>query len=232
MTTAGSIIADALTEIGILADGEAPTGDMIDQGLRRLNRILYTQSLFKDFSFTSSPQLTNVLAGQTSFDIGPSGDLVADRPIKIDSAIATLDGLDYEVRIITMDEYDAIPLKTATGSIPDVIAYDGFYPDGNLYLYPVSTGGTIKLRVTSLVQRFANSSDVLQMPEGYEDALMLALAVRSCPSYNRPVSKETAIAAQNAMRVLKRTNRAPVKLGLPSIMTGGSGTNLADIYKG
>lgn len=230
MTTAVVMISDALAEIGVLGDGETANGDMLDRGLRMLNRMLETQSNLRAFDFTSR-RITHVTANEASFDIGPTGDVVTTRPIKIESATATRGGIEYPVAVIDVDQWDAISYKSATGSIPECIYYDGAYPDGLVYLYPVTTGATLNIRVTSSVKVLAAYDD-LDLPEGYEDALMLALAVRMCPSYGRPVSKETLIAARNAMNVVKRTNRTIKKLKLPAVMTDNGSSGLAAIYKG
>lgn len=231
MTTAAVMIADALEEIGVLGEGQTPTTDMISRGLRMLNRILDTNAHLRQFDFTS-PRLSVALTGQASLDIGPTGDIATDRPLNIESAIATLGNIDYPVDVIEADQWDSIAYKSSTGSVPECVYYDGAYPDGNLYLYPVSSGATLKLRVTTSVKSFANAYVDLNMPEGYEDALMLALAVRSCPSYSRPVNPETKLAAMNAMRIIKRTNRTIKKLKLPEAMTSNGASGLAAIYRG
>lgn len=40
---------------------------------------------------------------------------------------------------------------------------------------------TLKMRVLNSVKQFASTSVQIDMPEGYEDAIMLALAIRMAP---------------------------------------------------
>lgn len=216
-TTAAVMISDALKEIGVIAEGETPSATMYADGLRMLNRLLDTFAHDAAFAFDASLR-SLALTGQASFDVGPTGDIITLRPIKITSAYATQGGIDYPVRVVSVEEYDTIPLKTSTGAIPECIAYNGVYPDGVVYVYPKCSGVTINLRTVDQVKTFAATSTNIDMPEGYEDAITLALSVRMAPSYGVPVSQDTRIAANRAMKMVKRSNRVIPKLGLPDAM--------------
>jgi hypothetical protein len=216
-TTAAVMISDALKEIQVIAEGETPSTTMYADGLRMLNRLLDTFAHDAAFAFDASLR-SLALTGQASFDVGPSGDVVTLRPIKITSAYATMGGIDYPVRVISIEEYDSIGLKTSTGSIPECIAYNGVYPDGVVYVYPLCSSVTLKMRTIDQVKTFAATSTSIDMPEGYEDALTLALAIRMAPGYGVPVSQDTRLAATRAMKAVKRSNRVVPKLSLPEAL--------------
>lgn len=216
-TTAAVMISDALKEIKVIAEGETPSATMCADGLRMLNRLLDTFAHDAAFAFDASLR-SLALTGQASFDVGPTGDIVTLRPIKITSAYATQGGIDYPVRVISIEEYDTIALKATTGAIPELIAYNGVYPDGVVYVYPKCSSVTINLRTVDQVKTFAATSTNIDMPEGYEDAITLALSVRMAPGYGVPVSQDTRIAANRAMKMVKRSNRVIPKLGLPDAM--------------
>lgn len=230
-TTAAVIISDALKEIQVIGEDETPSATMYSDSLRMLNRLLDTLSNVASFAFDNTIRQL-ALTGQASFDIGPSGDIVALRPIKITSAFYTLGDIDYPVDVVSIEEYDAIPYKGTIGSVPDLIAYNGVYPNGVVYVYPKCSGGTINLRTIDLVKTFAATSTNIDLPEGYEDAIMLKLAIRMAPSYGKTVSAETKLAAKVANKIVKRTNTVIPKLSLPDSMTSGSISNLAAIYRG
>jgi hypothetical protein len=216
-TTAAVMISDALKEIQVIAEGETPSATMYADGLRMMNRLLDTFAHDAAFAFDASLR-TLALTGQASFDVGPTGDIITLRPIKITSAYATQGGIDYPVRVVSIEEYDSIPLKTSTGAIPECIAYNGVYPDGVVYVYPLCSGVTLKLRTVDQVKTFAATSTSIDMPEGYEDAITLALAIRMAPGYGVPVSQDTRLAASRAMKVVKRSNRVVPKLDIPDAL--------------
>jgi hypothetical protein len=230
-TTAEVMITDALKEIGVVGEGETPSAMMMADGLRMINRLLDTLSI--DAAFDHESTLHSLaLTGQTSFDVGPTGDIVTQRPIKITSAYVTQGGIDYPVRIVSIEEYDSIPMKASTGAITECIAYNGVYPDGVVYLYPICSGCTIHFRTAELVKNFATTATTIDLPEGYEDAIMLALSVRMAPSYGVKVSPETRQAAKNAMHIVKRNNRVIPKLDIPAPLAKSAWSGLAAIFRG
>ena len=205
-TTAAVIISDALKEIGVIGEGETPTATMYSDGLRMINRMLETLSHSPAFEFSAYPQITKTLAGQSSFKIGPTGDVVAERPIKINSALCTFQGIDYPADVIDADQYDALEDKSTTGSVPWCVYYGGEFPDASVYLWPISTGGTLKLRCTAVLKQFASTSTQIELPPGYEDYLMLGLAIRAAPQYQKTLNPETRLAYRAAKTAVKKTN--------------------------
>lgn len=227
MPTAQAIITDALKEIQVISEDETPSATMLSDGLRMLNRLLETLSQ----RITFAPQmttLTKVLAGESTLTIGPTGALVATRPITIEAAHVLDGAISYPVQVIDRAQWDALTYKAEPGDMPTCIFYDGTYPNGTLYLHPVSSGNTLVLRSVSVVKSFATISTELDMPPGYEDAIMLRLAVRMAPGYGVALSPETALAARVAMKEIKKTN-----LDIPLLHTPfESGETLADYVAG
>ena len=230
-TTAAVIIADALAEIGVLGEGETATGEMIERGLRTLNRMLDTLSTRTDWAYYASMEQKALTGGQT-LTIGPTGDIVATRPIKVETAVVDRNGITYPVKVLDNEKYDQITYKALTGANPQAIYYEATYPNGTLYLYPVSSGCTLKMRVLNSVKRFADAYTQIEMPEGYEDAIMLALAIRLCPSYARQASQDTRVAARRAMDAVKKTNIAIPTLDLPDAVMGRSGSSFSSFMSG
>ena len=109
-TTAAVIISDALAEIGVLGEGETATGEMIERGLRMLNRMLDTLSTKTDWAYFASME-QKALTGQQSFTIGPTGDVITNRPIKIETAVVDRNGITYPVKVIDNERYDPITYK-------------------------------------------------------------------------------------------------------------------------
>jgi len=230
-TTAAVIIEDALKENLIISEGETPSATMYADGLRMLNRMCDTLSNNDDFAYYAS-QYSMAMTGQTSFTIGPTGDLAQARPIKIDTAVVTRLGITYPVKVIDNQRYDDLTLKTLSGANTAAIYYEGTYPNGTVYCYPLSTGCTLQMRVLNQVKNFAATTTQIDMPEGYEDFLMLGLAIRMAPSYGRPVNPDTRTAYKAAKKLVMNTNQVVPTMELPNAVMGKSGSSYAAFLSG
>ena len=230
-TTAAVIISDALKEILVIGEGEAPSATMLSDGLRMLNRLLDTLSNNNDFAYFASME-QKALTGQQILTIGPTGDIATTRPIKVETAFVERNGISYPVKVIDNEKYDAVTYKALQGANTQAVYYEATYPNGTLYLYPVSTGCTLKMRVLNSVKQFASTSVQIDMPEGYEDAIMLALAIRMAPGYGKQVSQDTKQAARRAMKAVKTTNQVVPTMDLPDAVMGRSGSSFSSFMSG
>jgi hypothetical protein len=230
-TTAAVIIQDALKENQIIAEGETPSATMYDDGLRLLNRMLDVLSHNNDFAYYAS-KVTRDLTGEASFTIGPTGDDVSDRPIAIDTATVDRDGITYPVKVIDNQRYDNLTYKALAGANTAAVYYEGTYPNGTVYCYPLATGCTLNMRVLNSVKQFATTATQIDMPPGYEDYLMLALAVRIAPAYGKQPSAMTMQAYKAAKKTVLRTNQVIPTMELPNAVMGKSGSSYAAFMSG
>ena len=141
-------------------------------------------------------------------------------------------GITYPVKVIDNERYDPITYKALAGANPQAIYYEATYPNGTLYLYPIASGCTLKIRVLNSVKQFASTSVNIDMPEGYEDAIMLALAIRMAPGYGKQVNPDTKQAARRAMNAIKVTNQVVPTMDLPDAVMGRSGSSFASFMSG
>lgn len=219
MSTALTIIEDALREIGVLAEGEAASAAQSSDGLRVLNRLLERWSNQRLMLYVET-QLSYTLTGAGSFTVGESGaDLTAARPIKVLSAYAELASIHYPVDVLTAEQWDGISLNTSGGA-PTELYYQAAMPNGTVYVHNDTAGYALKMRVQTALTSFASLSTSASLPPGYEDALVLDLAVRMAPSYGLSASADTKREAVLAKRVLKRVNLQVPTLNGPSSGAG------------
>jgi hypothetical protein len=214
MTTAATIIADALIEIGV--QGASDTTPAEDQALclRKLNQIAQRWSN----SRLAVPALTEIgipMTGAASYSIGPTGAIVAARPIKAISATAIdVNGLEYPVSLYSRRDWDAIGQKNVTGGPPDVAWYQPSTPNGVLYVYPLSTDYTLKLDCLTLLSSFPSASTTVSLPEGYETALTLTLADDVAAAFGKQTTADTRRRCAAAMAAIKATNTEPLYLSV------------------
>jgi len=216
MTTALDIITDALLEIGAHDLGQNVPAEMSSHGLRMLNRICQRWSVTP----AMIPVLTEIsvpLNGAASYTIGPTGaDVTAARPIRIDRATAVdAASNEYPVNVLSRPEWDGIFNKNVTGGPPTDIWYQASTP-GRVYVYPKSAGYTLKLDCQTLLTSFPGLSTTVTLPEGYESALTLTLAIDLCGTYQMQPTPSLMARQAGIVRAIKAVNAEPllVSIGL------------------
>lgn len=231
-TTAAVIINDALKELVAIGETETPSATMYSDGLRMLNRMLDVFSNSPNFQYFASRE-SIALTGQSSFTIGPSGaDITSSRPISIESAYVDRLGISYPVKVIDNERYDRLTLKLLSGANTAAIYYEGTYPNGTVYCYPLATGCTLTMRVLNSVKQFATTATQIDMPEGYEDYLMLGLAIRWAPQFGKQASPDTKAAYKRAKMAVMNTNLVVPTMELPNAVMGKSGSSYAAFMSG
>lgn len=214
MTTALELISDAHSEIGALATGQSLNANDAALGLRALNRLMQRWANTR-LAVPVATEISVTLTGAASYSIGPSGDVVAARPVRIVSAVATDGaGTDYVVRVYPRDLWDAIAVKDVTGGPPSAIWYEAVNTDSVVHVYPKASGYTLKVRAQTVLQVFGDLADVLLLPDGYEAAIVYSLARDLCGAFERPVSAELARKQAGAVAAIKRTNTEPLLLSV------------------
>lgn len=220
MTTAQQIIEDALTELQVIGAGQAVAPEDIDLGLRKLNQILQRWANLR----LMLPVLAEVsvpMNGAASYTIGPTGAVVAARPVRVVSARAVDGaGTEYPVDVLGQALWDSIAVKDVTGGPVSAVWYRATNTDGTLYVYPKADSTyTLKLRCLALLETFT-VSETVALPEGYETALTLTLADDLAGAYGRQSSPDLRRRATAAVRAVKRSNTEPLILGIDANLIG------------
>lgn len=213
MTTARTIIQDALYEVGVNGIGDDVTAEDAALCLRKLNQILQRWSNMR----LMLPVLTEIIVplnGSQTYTIGPTGDVVASRPLKVMSA-SSVDqfGTEYPCNIINQELWDAISVKNVVGSPVSDIWYQATNISGTLNVYPkASSNYSLHLKCMVLLDSFSLDTQIY-LPEGYESALTLTLADDISGVFGRPMNPDLRRRATAAVRTIKRTNSEPLLMG-------------------
>jgi hypothetical protein len=209
MTTAITLIGDALGELGLIGTGQTVDAHDSALGLRYLNRLFERWSNMR----LLQPVLTQIsvtMTGAASYLIGPGGATVTARPIKVLSVTYVDTGsLENPVSILTREQWDAIPNKADTGSYPACVWYAPEVTNGVLYVHPKPSAGALKVDCLTVMQALA-LSDTLTLPAGYESAIVPTLADDIASQFGRSTPPDVRRRAVGAVRALKRTNHEPV----------------------
>ena len=225
MTTALELITDAMGEIGAVEAGQSVSAEDAALGLRVLNRLFQRWS---NMRLLQPAYFFLALGCAASYTLGPGGSPAVTRPIKVLSATyVDTGGLEYPVRIVTREQWDAIPNKADTGTYPECIWYAAEVTNGIVYAYPKASSGALKLDVLTNMQALALSG-TLTLPDGYESAIVPTLADDLAPHYSKATPADVRRRAAGAVRALKRTNHEPILAVQEMALVGQTG----DIERG
>lgn len=203
------LVSASLRKIGALASGEDPDSSSSNDALAELNRMIDTWSTQGLLIYSKVRETFTLSGGTSTYSMGTGATLNTTRPMRIVDAAISISGLEYPMRIITVDEYARIRLKSIQG-IPGYLYPEGTYPNETLNLYPVPT--TDYTLVTYSWKPLASVSaltTVLSFPPGYEDALIYNLALRLAPEYGKPLDQAIIALAESTLGSIKRMNSKP-----------------------
>ena len=170
--TAGTLINDALLELGVLAEGDTPTADMSASALRVLNRMLDNLSNSQSFAYFAN-LITRPLTGESSFYIGPAIAL----PFSVNLATpATFTCTSHGLNIgdtVTLTTTGALPTGLSAGTTYYVITA-GF--TANAFELSLTSEGTpvntsvSQSGVHTFTQISSLTKTIAQRPIGIESA--------------------------------------------------------------
>ena len=150
--------------------------------------------------------------------------LYYQKPLGIDSAFVRINttsngqpilngGLDYQVSILALENYNQIGLKTLNGPWPKALYYNPGAESGNLTVWPNPAQGEMHLFTSTIYSTYDDLYENIAFPQGYAMCLRWNLAERLMPMYGKvnptQIDMINSYAAQ-AKATLKRTNMKPV----------------------
>jgi len=147
------------------------------------------------------------------------------KPLGIDSAYVRVNtnsngqpipngGLDYQMAVLALDNYNQIGLKTLNGPWPKAVYFNPNEDSGNIFLWPNPSQGEVHLFAQTIFSNYGTLYDDIVLPQGYSMALRWCLAERLMPMYGKAsqtqITMINAYAAQ-AKATLKRTKMKPMQ---------------------
>ena len=222
MPTARAIIRNALTfGLNRLSPGEQEDADLFGRCLDALGSIVDEMNggkgwLWRELLTASSPITGTVGTLGTTWPGLASGDLVL-------SATVLITGTDQPMDSLTLEQYQAIPIKTIIAP-PQQYAQDGA---ASVYIYPAATGHIITLRTKQAAQNFEDLDTAYSMPAGFQSAFEALLAEKIADTLVGAVSPKVARDAARARRSLSARGITPA-----IINSGATGGRLASFLAG
>lgn len=240
---ANAVIEDAFLDLGVfMPGGTIPAADA-QFALRALNKLassLLLQPLTMPFT---DREVFSVVAGTSTYSIGPGGNFDTIKPASIERAAlllptsgATIGTTEIPLGILTDDAYQDIRQKSLQAPMFTQLAYNQTYASGlgEIFLYPTPNVTTYKLVIYrgDVIQGFANLTTFYDFPAGYYDLLQYGLEKRLAPSYGG-TRWTPLLEAQlrEAITLVKRQNSSLRDTALDDALVSGHRGGY-DIYSG
>ena len=122
-------------------------------------------------------------------------------------------GLDYQVSILALENYNQIGLKTLNGPWPKALYYNPNAVTGNVFVWPNPAQGEMHIFSSTIFSNYTNLYDEIALPQGYSMALRWNLAERLMPMYGKSSQIQIGMInqyAQESKSTIKRNNMKPI----------------------
>jgi hypothetical protein len=217
MATSLDLIKRAMRQLGVYSIGEEPSADEAQDGLEALNAMLDSWATENLFVYAKTLDVVPVIASQQSFTIGPTGTVVSVRPVSIDASSYVLyQNVSYPLAKWTDADYQLISLKGQILGIPCGFWPLMNYPDAQVTLWPIpSAAMDVYLWSNKLIKSFPDLVTDLDLPPGYERAIVFSLAEEIAPEYEVEPSRTVVMKASQGRRNLKRINTQVPLMQMP-----------------
>ena len=219
MTTAGDLINGSLRLLGVLAEGETPSAETSQDALVAMNQMIQSWNTERLAVFSTQDQVVTWPPSTISRTFGPTGDIVANRPVAIDDSTYFRDpanGISYGLKLINQQQYNGIAVKTVTSTYPQVLWVNMTYPNIEMYVYPVPTK-VLEFHVVSVneLTQPVNLATDLAFPPGYLRCFRYNLACELAPEFGTEPSRQVQRIAMTSKRNIKRINNPDDIMALP-----------------
>lgn len=208
----------ALKEIGVLGQGESASGDKATEAMYFGNELLDEWQARTGMNFAVTTGLINLINGQDTYTIGPTGDLVTPtRPNRLTGAWirnnTTTPANDTPLIPLTATEYGNIIAKSIGSGIPYAYWYNPEFENGQLKIFPVPNAGKQILVYMPKPLAQVTINDLLVLPPAYQKAFRLSLAIAVANSYGIIPLLATVAGAQRALQAINKNNLEIPRMG-------------------
>lgn len=210
-TTATDIINGALRLLQVASSDAVLTASEANDALDALNLMVDSWSNESLMVSHMTKESFVVIPGHNPYTIGVGGDFDTERPVAIEGASFTINGIDYPIKLIAYDDWSAVRLKALSTIFPDYLYYDATFPMGAVYFHPIPIStSTITLYIRKPFTQFTGLTDALVFPPGYARLMKYGLAIEIAPEYQTTAGDDIKALFVAAKAGIKRTNKRPI----------------------
>ena len=207
MSTVKAVLTEAAELLGVLSPGQTLSGYKFSRLLNSMNFMLSSWSADAMRIFVPTREVLTLTAGLSKHTIGDGGDLDTTRPEHIFDSFITVTDTDYNVRVVSNDQYNRITVKSQP-SRPTRMYYEKNMPLGSIFFFytPDLAYDFTLISLKPFPTYVGNESFVL--PNGYERAIAYNTAIAAAPKFGKQVPIEIAAVAGDALQILINNNIA------------------------
>jgi len=205
--TAGDIATAALRKCGVAAIDRAATSEEMDVALVTFNAMLKALQI---------PSITvwKLTTGSITLTDATTSYTISTRPYELGVVNwRDTDGRDLPMLRMTRREYYELPDKDAAGT-PTQFYYHRLRESATLFVWPVQTtaSGTIEWEGKSEIDDITATTDTLDVPAEWYEAIIYQLADRLCDDFpvELPRAAKIALRAENALALAQHSDRETV----------------------
>lgn len=203
MATALKLISGAMTDLSLLAAGQAPKGDALSRMLELLNTLLDFWRVDHALAYVNATTVATLPPGVSSLTIGPGGDFNTDNPSRIElGSFTRASDLDRPLRPVDDAVFNAIALKTTGSTWPEVVNLQRGAGLSTLRFWPLG-GCVVHILTRQLLLRFADTTTDYPLAPGYELAIRTNLAVLAQGAFNVAAPAHIVALADSTKRALR-----------------------------
>jgi len=192
------IINSALRKLAVLAGGSAPAAYEVTNAAEALN------AMIKGFQADGMPVWAmkkytfSVISGQAAYIIGNGMALATPAPLKVVQAYRNqTNSVNVPMNIYTNYNYNILPLTISSG-VPINLYYQPLADRGTINLWPIPNDSTTT--ITIVYQRpfedMVVSTDDIDFPSYWTEAMIYGLAWRLSSEYGLPVQDRSTLSKE------------------------------------
>lgn len=228
------LLYPALRKAGVtLGPQRTPSPAQFEDAIEELNRLLGSLNVDPFWIFSQDILRFPLNPSQKVYTIGidPSGMIETDFPVPVPREITQAvyvftpgpNELRYPLGILTPQMWSRIRLQDIINTIPQGIYFDRGYPIANIYIYGQPQFGDLELYVWHVVSAASSVDDLVQLPSGYDDVIVLNLACRLAPHFQLIVSPDVKEQARDSLVRVESLNapKPVLDIGWPCGPRGG-----------
>jgi len=202
------LIKGSLRLVGAFATGETPEAAEANDAMDMLNQLLETLSIDGLNVWDQQTQTFNLIATQSVYTIGPAGNFVTTKPIRIRDAYITSNLITFPLEIISQERFDQIGYKALSTPYPTYLVYTNSpSATGTITIWPVpNTIYPLTMNIDAQYTPFTNLNQTITWPPGVARMVRYLLALDLWDEYQEgeppPNMLRTAAAARAAVESL------------------------------
>lgn len=213
MSSAREILARAHRLLGKVESGDALAESAFQDGLTALNMLIESWQAEKLVVYAYVDTSFAMVAADASYTVGPSGNFaLTPRPVKLENVFVRANDVDYQVELVTSEQWYAISDKTVDTDVPSKAYYEPTLTTGTLQVWPVpNSTHSLHIITWTAISTLALLSTALALPQGYERALSYNLAVDLAPELGVEPSLTVVTMARDSKATIMRANHRPMR---------------------